>query len=284
MITDEQLDELLVACKQDADFTSPVVKQLIEELKELRKARTLLMGEHVGGDFIEHCQQRLKHGREDLEMIARLVETYSRAWKAINKVAPVGITEPHVLEAELKQLIGRIRELEAERDEQEGRWQDAIRNTVIKVSGVFDGNIDGAGTDGDALDVSLAEITQGFNHVFEKVKSLEAQLTAESRLAGEWELRYDESQRLLTEARNEIKREHKDHQLTIDTFRQQEKIWKQKTAETVADFRSQVVSRCKEVAAEHKLNGDRVSGGEEIAAYARRDLANGLADEFEAMT
>jgi hypothetical protein len=46
------------------------------------------------------------------------------------------------------------------------RWQEAIREAVIKHSGAPDHIIDGGGCDsGDPLDLTLAEIAQGFAYV-----------------------------------------------------------------------------------------------------------------------
>lgn len=46
------------------------------------------------------------------------------------------------------------------------RWQDTIRERVITKSGAPDHSIDGAGCDsGDPLDLTLAEIDQGFNFI-----------------------------------------------------------------------------------------------------------------------
>lgn len=50
---------------------------------------------------------------------------------------------------------------------EQGRWQDAIREHLVKACGIPDADswIDGAGCDsGDPLDVSLAEISQVINH------------------------------------------------------------------------------------------------------------------------
>lgn len=156
------------------------------------------------------------------------------------------LASPRYYSEEIERLVGRIRELEADGE----ALHKEARKSVLQMQIDFDKKV--------------AELSV-------RVRELEAERETESKLAGEWELRYDESQRLLTEARNEIKRGHKDHQLTIDTFRQQEKIWKQKTAETVADFRSQVVSKCKEAAGDPRMS---------FNCSAR---LHALADEIEAM-
>lgn len=46
-----------------------------------------------------------------------------------------------------------------------GRWQEEVRRTVIDKSGAPDSIIDGGGSDGDALEFTLAEISQGFNYI-----------------------------------------------------------------------------------------------------------------------
>lgn len=54
-------------------------------------------------------------------------------------------------------------------DKELGRWQDAIREHVIKITGAPDYSIDGAGCDsGDPLDLSLTEISQGVNFLIDK--------------------------------------------------------------------------------------------------------------------
>lgn len=64
--------------------------------------------------------------------------------------------------------------LEDEHDKELGRWQEAIRDLVIKVSGAPDSEIDGGGDSGDPLDLSLAEITQGLNFVIDQLDELRA--------------------------------------------------------------------------------------------------------------
>ena len=55
-----------------------------------------------------------------------------------------------------------------ENEDELRRWQDAIRNEVIKQSGAPDCDIDGGGCEsGDPLDLTLTEIRQGFRHVKE---------------------------------------------------------------------------------------------------------------------
>jgi len=56
----------------------------------------------------------------------------------------------------------------------------------------------------------------------------------------------------LMELKGEVEREQKDHQLTIDTFRQQERIWQQKNEEVAADARADAIGECVKVAASHK--------------------------------
>lgn len=64
-----------------------------------------------------------------------------------------------------------------ETDKEAGRWQDAIRETVIRVGEVPDDLVDGAGCDsGDPLDVSLSEICQGLNYIAEQRDSARATL------------------------------------------------------------------------------------------------------------
>lgn len=47
-----------------------------------------------------------------------------------------------------------------------GRWQEAIRNLLIKLSGASPDDIDGSGCDsGDPLDLTLTEISQAFVHL-----------------------------------------------------------------------------------------------------------------------
>lgn len=49
------------------------------------------------------------------------------------------------------------------------RWQDEIRRVVIEESGAGPSRIDGHACDsGDPLDLTLAEIRQGFRHVGDK--------------------------------------------------------------------------------------------------------------------
>lgn len=62
------------------------------------------------------------------------------------------------------------------------RWQDAIRDAVIKHSGAFEGKIDGGGCEsGDPLDFTLAEIELGFAHLDDTLR--ERAERAEKKLA-----------------------------------------------------------------------------------------------------
>jgi hypothetical protein len=46
-----------------------------EKDRELSHVRAILMGEHIGGDLVEHCKQRIRRAQENLELTARQYET-----------------------------------------------------------------------------------------------------------------------------------------------------------------------------------------------------------------
>lgn len=75
---------------------------------------------------------------------------------------------------------------EDEVEEEQGRWQDAIREHLIKTCDIpnADSWIDGSGCDsGDPLDVSLTEISQVINHFIDEASSVAAKSPRESHSA-----------------------------------------------------------------------------------------------------
>lgn len=79
-----------------------------------------------------------------------------------------------------KDRIAQLREAVATHDQELRRWQDEIRDAVIRHSGAPDSRIDGAGCDsGDPLDLSLAEISQGFAWIADKHAETVANVTRE---------------------------------------------------------------------------------------------------------
>ena len=90
--------------------------------------------------------------------------------------------------------------------------------------------------------------------------------------------------------KGEVEREQKDHQLTIDTFRQQERIWQQKNEEVAAEARVDAIGEAKKDAAQSCLwfaemieSQNDISGQTENwsdfhrgQAYAARQLADAL--------
>ena len=70
-------------------------------------------------------------------------------WSAVDRKS-VGDAVGHI-----ERFVGR----------EQARWQDAIRELLIEMSGASDDAIDGAGCDsGDPLDLTLTEIRQAFDY------------------------------------------------------------------------------------------------------------------------
>jgi hypothetical protein len=68
------------------------------------------------------------------------------------------------------------------------RWQDGIRDHLIKQFDVPDGRIDGAGCDsGDPLDFTLAEITQGIGYLIDVRPSLSDAIKEVEKMRDEWQ-------------------------------------------------------------------------------------------------
>lgn len=66
-------------------------------------------------------------------------------------------------DATIATLTARAEKAERERDAEIGRWQEDIRNLVIRCVGKEHARrIDGSGSDGDELDFTLSEISIGF--------------------------------------------------------------------------------------------------------------------------
>lgn len=105
--------------------------------------------------------------------IARLNEVNERLSKIANaRLSP--------LESAVGHTIDQLRETVATHDQELRRWQDEIRDAVIRHSGAPDSRIDGAGCDsGDPLDLSLAEISQGFAWITDKHAETVANVTRE---------------------------------------------------------------------------------------------------------
>lgn len=68
-----------------------------------------------------------------------------------------------------RETIRLREERESAVDKEQGRWQEAIRDQIIK-TGVPDSIVDGGGTDsGDPLDFTLTEVWQGMNYFMEQL-------------------------------------------------------------------------------------------------------------------
>ena len=69
------------------------------------------------------------------------------------------------------------------------RWQDGIRDHLIKQFDVPDGRIDGAGCDsGDPLDFTLAEITQGIGYLIDDRPSLSDAIKEVEKMRDKWDV------------------------------------------------------------------------------------------------
>lgn len=99
-----------------------------------------------------------------LESLMRTESMYATATKALNSQ----IEANAALHAQISTLQEGLRkEIEAGITLE---TQNRIRDLVIKKSGAGDGVIDGSGCDsGDPVDLTLAEIAQGFNYLLDEV-------------------------------------------------------------------------------------------------------------------
>ncbi len=79
---------------------------------------------------------------------------------------------PAALEAALARVTGELQELQ--QDGITGETQDRIRDLVSRLSGLTD--IDGSGSDAGPVELTLAEIEQGFNAISDERDALTRQL------------------------------------------------------------------------------------------------------------
>jgi hypothetical protein len=63
-------------------------------------------------------------------------------------------------------------------------FQDQIRERLIRDYNLFDGSIDGAGSDGDAIDFTMAEIAQAVQQIEERAKAQGFREGVDYNLAG----------------------------------------------------------------------------------------------------
>lgn len=97
----------------------------------------------------------------------------------------------------------------------------------------------------------------------------------------DWKKEIASLQFRLSEVERERDAEKKDHQLTIDTFRQQERIWQQKHD----DFIAEAIELCKAKAELWERNAGATEHGPDGYNYSlcKRDAARELAAELESL-
>lgn len=168
------------------------------------------------------------------------------------------LASPRYYSEEIERLVGRIRELEAERERQDKVWRRAVKER------------DAAGEE--------------LERQFEKIESLTAQLAearkeveqSESRIVAERRTSHNYTTRLLEEHEQERRKWIGQFELLDDP----DGLYSEAKSRVVAAFRSQVVSRIREVAAKHKTDFCLRS---DCVFCSESKMADDLADEIQAM-
>lgn len=147
-------------------IADPVLSQLKQRIAELEAMR-----ESDVGDLFQ-MQTRAEHAEARALELDAMAESFN---------------------ADAKKAEARMKELEADY----GRWQNKIRDLVIRMSGAPKYAIDGGGCEsGDPLDFTLTEIKLGFAHLDDKLRERIAELEEEhkaslARISAEVDLSVD---------------------------------------------------------------------------------------------